>query len=374
MNCYACHLKSHNIENCPHLLFLPDKLFHIQRYLHSDPVLMRQPCRRRSKRSNNPRDNLTLLKQETIRFSLTLGPIDENSDYMVENNSEEEKESQNSLSLSLIFESQTQKEDEERLLKNDEFRGGEADTYATFGFNRRYNSAANIKEEVRQDDQGFRREESQSQQQYFKINGRQMEELKLQLNDGELSNPNPPLNFNIANNPNFLCHNSYLSKGKKEESWREGMESTGKRDKKKKTRKEEEGEKRVRRISTASGPKKEPSDKSYSMEGMEFVKKMSSNVFFDKQPTTIIREDFMFRFLKFLCRFRLHKESYKILQNIIFYKHILKFPNKNHYFFLGSLKKCILLSNIFLNIMLKMSSIIIVKLKRKKIKPSKRDF
>lgn len=297
MKCYACNLKSHNIENCPCLLFLPDKNFHILRHLHSDPILERLPFKRKTKHHHNPRNNLDTLKKETIIFHQNMNIVEENSEDMFEIYSEEERESQGS-SLSLIIESDTQQE-EGKFLKINEFGREDIENCANNGISKTHNSAVNIKEDFRQDDSISRTTEF-SQQQSFKGNGKviNMEDLKLRINEGEFFNNNSNLISYISNNPNFICsHVPHLVKGKKEEGWREGAEFNVKKEKKRKeTRREEEGGKKSRSISAANGNKKEPSEKSYSIEGLEMMKKMSREIVIDKPATTIIKEDFLFRF------------------------------------------------------------------------------
>ena len=70
--CYACTLKSHSIELCPLLRFLPDKLFIIQRHIYSEPILTRTLHKRKAKQSLNARSNRFTITKDINKFLLTV--------------------------------------------------------------------------------------------------------------------------------------------------------------------------------------------------------------------------------------------------------------------------------------------------------------
>lgn len=109
--CYACNLKSHTIEFCPRLLFLPDRLFIIQRHIYSEPTRCRILCKRRNKPSPNARSNILTISKEIQKFIINLEKIGMEEDF------DDSYNSQKSDSLSLIFED----EFKENLNKEFEF-------------------------------------------------------------------------------------------------------------------------------------------------------------------------------------------------------------------------------------------------------------
>ena len=118
--CYACNLKSHNLEGCPRLHVIPDKSFLIRRYNHYYPIVTRVPYGRRNKRSSNTRLNLTNLAKETIRFSLNL---EKNLINKNEDDQEDDEIESNDSSLTHILEEDTQQKTENNSTKMEESSG-----------------------------------------------------------------------------------------------------------------------------------------------------------------------------------------------------------------------------------------------------------
>lgn len=97
--CYACNLKSHSIEFCPVLHFLPDRLFIIQRLNYSEPIIYRTQQKRREMHSLNARSHHFIISKELKEFLLTL---ETNSIESFDDSND--KDSQKSLSISLTEE------------------------------------------------------------------------------------------------------------------------------------------------------------------------------------------------------------------------------------------------------------------------------
>lgn len=291
-------MKSHNLEGCPRLHYLPDKLFHIQRFLYSQPILTRVNYNRRAKHTSNSLMRLSFVSKEAIRFSLNFDLNQEKGEQDVIDYSSENLDSQNTLSLSILL-------DNNKDYKEEEESGKVEESYLTKEFESIHTSEMilypyNIKG-GKSEDMGFRKEDatgkiSERTHQSSKISGKKIEEGK-EYRINEIEHPNSI--FNLNNNSNAHFHlNSNLRKGKKEENCKEGGDLQLKKGKWKENLKEEEGDKKERQYfpTTCLPFKREISGISSLTEGIEPLRSVlkDSKVHTNKF-STMLKEDFMIK-------------------------------------------------------------------------------
>ena len=303
--CYACNLKSHSIEFCPRLLFLPDKLFIIQRHIYSEPTLSRNLHNRKTKHSPNARANLITITQSTnyIISNLDQNVIDESI------NDSDDIDSQKSCSLSLILEEEFQDNLHNHVYhekkagnlggkKNEDLKSYWKDDFNVSSANTILKSLGNKVEDLL----GTRKNEGEV---IFDIKNQNNNGGEEQGTSGKEENlPFEGSMNNINRNPRLPPHrNPRKRKSRSEDTWKGGDSLT----KRSRNREMMNGEEVLcRRGSILNGiSRKRGSEVSWSPEGVEMGNNLNildSKRYSSFKAATLIREDLMFRYIQMFLK------------------------------------------------------------------------
>lgn len=316
--CYACNLKSHSIEFCPRILFLPDKLFIIQRHIYSEPTLIRNLHKRKANHSPNARINLLTITQNINKFLLNLDQKLLNESI----NDLDDTDSQKSVSLSLIMEEESQ----DNLHKDPELekRAGSVRARKNEDLNAFRGKVEELLQPWREEGGGLDNETSHaSKGGAYGTRGKD-ESLTFEgymnnfNHNPHLSSRHNPNNrksrkeetWKESESPNKRGRNKEMMNGeefgarssicRKEETWK-GGDSPTKRGRNREIINGEEFGARSGSILNANGmAKMRESAMSWSIEGVEMGKNLNrlDSKKYSFQVQTLIREDLMFRYIK----------------------------------------------------------------------------
>ena len=90
IKCNACNRNDHTVDRCPFIHYIPQREFLICRHLFNRPIVQRDPFKRKSTRTINPRSHIMLVQKKMKDFLSSLDIEQESVEEFSESDSSEE--------------------------------------------------------------------------------------------------------------------------------------------------------------------------------------------------------------------------------------------------------------------------------------------